>query len=200
MGSGAVFFIRFGQRDEEGLKESICASFVLIAVLTLLLNLLAFGCLNGICIFLQVPKEVWEMMRSYLLVIFSGITATFLYNYFASLLRAVGVLGAAGAMVVSQYISGIGIAFSTFIAQNYGARKKERIQAGMSVVLTVISLGTRVTLAYILSAMPAVGVGGIWWSIPIGWFLADTVGIGYYIGYQKKLLGEKCGIEIPAEE
>ena len=41
----------------------------------------------------------------------------------------------------------------------------------MSLVLTVISLGTRVVLAYTLSAVPAVGVAGIWWSVPIGWFL-----------------------------
>ena len=51
---------------------------------------------------------------------------------------------------------------------------------GMSVVLTVISLGTRVALAYALSAIPAIGVVGIWWSIPIGWFLADIVGLWYY--------------------
>ena len=47
----------------------------------------------------------------------------------------------------------------------------------MSVVLTVISLGTRVLLAYVLSAVPAIGVVGIWVAIPIGWFLADAVGI-----------------------
>lgn len=51
---------------------------------------------------------------------------------------------------------------------------------GMSVVLTVISLGTRVALAYLLSAVPAVGVTGIWWSVPIGWFLADAAGFWYY--------------------
>ena len=51
---------------------------------------------------------------------------------------------------------------------------------GMSVVLTVISLGTRVALAYLLSAVPAIGVAGIWWSVPIGWFLADAVGFLYY--------------------
>lgn len=37
---------------------------------------------------------------------------------------------------------------------------------GMSLVLTVISLGTRVALAYALSAVPAIGVVGIWWSSP----------------------------------
>lgn len=50
---------------------------------------------------------------------------------------------------------------------------------GMSVVLTVISLGLRVALAYILAAIPSIGVTGIWVAIPIGWFIADAVGIIY---------------------
>ena len=376
MGSGAVFSIRFGQRDEDGLREGAHAAFVLIAALTLALNVLAFLCLDGIRVFLRVPDEVWGMMREYLEVIFRGIAATFLYNYFASFLRAVGnsvvplaflavsavlnialdlwfvlglergAAGAAEATVIAQYVSGLGItaytlakypqlrptggrfhikpariqeiagfsiltcvqqsvmnlgilmvqglvnsfgptvmaafaaavkidafaympvqdfgnAFSTFIAQNYGARQKERIQAGlrgavaasvafslavsalvfvfaapliglfvdpaepaaaqiiaegvrylriegsfycgigclfllyglyralgrpgMSVVLTVISLGTRVALAYLLSAIPAIGVVGIWWSVPIGWFLADLAGTVYYLRRKDRL-------------
>ena len=59
---------------------------------------------------------------------------------------------------------------------------------GMSVVLTVISLGTRVSLAYLLSAIPSVGVVGIWWSVPIGWLLADAVGILYYLRRKEQLL------------
>lgn len=90
MGSGAVFSIRYGQQDMEGLRESIWASFALIAGLTLLLNILAFAALDGIRVFLKVPEEVWGGMREYLLVVFCGISATFLYNYFAAFLRAVG--------------------------------------------------------------------------------------------------------------
>lgn len=366
MGSGAFFSICFGQKNDNKLKEGMCAAFLMISALTVLLTALVFLLLNQIQFFLQVPDDVWPLMRIYLIIIFCGIPATFLYNYFASLLRAIGnsviplvflavsavlnilldlwfviglhlgVAGAAGATVFSQYISGIGIAvytwlvfpslhvkrchfhirsscireiagfsfltcmqqsimnlgilmvqglvnsfgttvmaafaaavkidafaympvqdfgnaFSTFIAQNYGAKKPERIQKGlrgavltssvfcivisfliylfarplmelfidsretaiiaegirylriegvfycgigclfllyglyralgrpgMSVVLTVISLGTRVVLAYILSAIPAIGVVGIWWAIPIGWALADAVGLGYY--------------------
>ena len=374
MGSGALFSIRFGQRDERGLKEAMFASFVLIAAITVLLNIAAFLCLDKIRIFLRVPQDVWPLMREYLAVIFCGIAGTFLYNYFASLLRAVGnsvvplaflavsailnivldlwfvaglnrgVAGAAEATIISQYVSGVGLALfywlrfpglrvtkehmslrlssireiagfslltciqqsvmnlgilmvqglvnsfgttimaafaaavkidsfaympvqdfgnalSTFIAQNYGAGKQDRIRAGlkgavatavlfcviisagvwflarplmllfvkaeetaiiaegirylhiegafycgigclfllyglyralgrpgMSVVLTVISLGTRVALAYILSAVPAIGVAGIWWAVPIGWFLADTAGLGYYLIKKKSLL------------
>ena len=50
----------------------------------------------------------------------------------------------------------------------------------MSVVLTVVSLGTRVLLAYILASIPAIGYTGIWWSVPIGWALADIIGVWYY--------------------
>ncbi len=48
---------------------------------------------------------------------------------------------------------------------------------GMSVVLTVISLGIRVALAYLLSAY--IGETGIWMAIPIGWVLADITGLAY---------------------
>ena len=373
MGSGAVFSIRFGQKDDENLKLSIFTSFVLIGVLTIILNILVFIFTDQIMAFLNVPNEIYSLMREYIVIIFIGIPATFLYNYFASLLRAVGnsvtplvflavsailnialdlvfvivfnwgVAGAAIATVFSQFVSGIGItlytffrlpefriskrhmimkketvselsqfsiltcmqqsimnfgilmvqglvnsfgptvmaafaaavkidsfaympvqdfgnAFSTFIAQNYGAKKTERIQKGiksavitsvifciiisaivfifakpllllfikpneteileigiqylhiegsfyfgigclflwygfyravsvpsMSVVLTVISLGTRVALAYILSAIPAIGVVGIWASVPIGWILADIFGLIYYKINSKKI-------------
>lgn len=46
----------------------------------------------------------------------------------------------------------------------------------MSIILTIISLGTRVILAYALSAVSQIGLVGIWWSIPIGWALADMIG------------------------
>lgn len=54
-------------------------------------------------------------------------------------------------------------------------------KAGISIVLTVLSLGTRVVLAYVLSAIPAVGMTGIWWAVPIGWGIADCYGIWYYL-------------------
>lgn len=44
-----------------------------------------------------------------------------------------------------------------------------------SIVLTVISLGIRVGLSYLL-VWQGVGLGGIWWSIPIGWAAADLAG------------------------
>lgn len=50
----------------------------------------------------------------------------------------------------------------------------------MSIILTVISLGSRVALAYTLSSIPALNMNGIWYSVPIGWALADVFGLWLY--------------------
>ena len=372
MGAGALFSICLGRGDKKALRAAVAHAFALIGAVTLVLNLSVYLLADPILRFLQMPHELYSSMRDYLLIIFGGLAATFLYNFFACLLRAVGnsvvplwflgisallnigldllfvpvlhfgVAGAAAATVIAQYVSGGGLtlytilrcrellprredlhfngrilreladlslltcaqqsamnfgillvqrlvdsfgpvimaafaaavkidsfaylpvqdfgnAFSTFAAQNYGAGQTERLRQGfrtatavsaafscaisamvvlfarplmrifvqagetevlaagvrylriegafyagigclfllygfyravqrpgMSVVLTVISLGTRVALAYALAG--PVGEAGIWAAIPIGWFLADFVGYGYYFLRRQRLL------------
>ena len=373
MGSGALLSIRFGERNEEKLKSSIFVSFFLILIVTVVINIFSFVFIDKIINFMRIPENIFKITKDYLWIIFSGIGFTFLYNFFASLLRALGnsvvpliflaisaitnialdlwfviglglgVKGAGGATVISQGISGIGIAiytyykfswifsgfskkffsksilkeisqysfltcmqqsimnlgilmvqglvnsfgtvimaaftvavkidsfaympvqdfgnsFSTFIAQNYGAGESKRIKEGIknavkvstlfcvfisgivyifaeklmlifvqpneieiieegikylriegvfywgigclfllygffraiekpgiSLILTIVSLGTRVVLSYSLAGIPAIGVKGIWWSIPIGWILADGAGFFYYLKNKQNL-------------
>ena len=60
---------------------------------------------------------------------------------------------------------------------------------GVSVVLTVLSLGTRVALAWALCAVPALGVRGIWMAVPIGWALADAAGLFFLLRGRKAAPG-----------
>ena len=76
--------------------------------------------------------------------------------------------------IEGSFYVGIGLLFLL-----YGYYRAIR-RPGMSVVLTVLSLGTRVGLSYWLASVPGIGETGIWWSIPIGWALADIVGIACY--------------------
>ncbi len=145
MGSGTVFSIRFGQKDDTALKEGILASFTLLGIVTVVLNVLVFAGIDWIIWFLRTPEQLVGMMKDYLIVIFAGLIGIFLYNFFASLLRSLGnsivplaflavsaglnialdlwfvaglnrgVAGAAEATVISQYVSGIGIAVYTWI-------------------------------------------------------------------------------------
>ena len=50
----------------------------------------------------------------------------------------------------------------------------------ISLILTVISLGTRVVLSYALAPNTALGVTAIWLSVPTGWILADLAGWFFY--------------------
>lgn len=49
-----------------------------------------------------------------------------------------------------------------------------------SLVLTVVSLGIRVLIAYNVSKVPSIGRLAIWWATPIGWIIADLMGIFFY--------------------
>ena len=373
MGSGVLFSFLYGAKKMDKMKNAFFISFVGIGLLSVALEAGCLLLIDPILSFLQIPLEIWSDTHDYLFYIFLGILFTFLYNYFASLLRALGdsrtpllflgvsaigniildiyfivslhmgVAGAAIATTMSQALSAIGLfvyvffqqrdllpqkeywyfdksvfqkikdyslltcvqqsvmnfgilliqglvnsfglvtmsafaaavkidafaylpvqdfgnAFSIFIAQNYGAQNTKRIKAGirvativsisfslvvslfvfifaeslmtlfidakevavimegirylriegafyfligglfllyglyraiakpgMSVVLTVVSLGVRVILSYILSSISIIGVIGIWWSIPIGWLLADILGVGCYFFKYKKL-------------
>lgn len=75
--------------------------------------------------------------------------------------------------VEGAFYCGIGVLFLLY-GYYRGINRPE-----MSLVLTIVSLGTRVLLAYLLSAVSWIGVWGIWSAIPIGWFLADAAGIIY---------------------
>ena len=95
MGSGTMISVYYGKRNFGRMQQVVFLSFVLIGGLTLLLNGAVFLGLDPIMGFLSVPAEVYEMMHAYLRTVFWGIGFIFLYNYFASIQRAVGNSSAA---------------------------------------------------------------------------------------------------------
>lgn len=363
MGCGAFLSMKYGAKEDREFAIGNWLSFCGTGLFSVLLTLLVYLLLSITANLLAIPASIQALFNQYLLIIYAGIPATFLYNYFACSLRAIGnsaiplvflclssvlniilciwlvaglglgVAGSALATVISQYFAGLGLtiyawqhfpklrfkkaymvydqaisksilslagltalqqsimnlgilmvqgrinsfgvnvmaaftsavkidtlayspvqdfgnAYSTFVAQNYGAQKADRIKQGnrqaswwilafclvisslvviwaksllaifssdpeviqigvgylriegsfyaligflfmfygyfraidepmISVVLTIFSLGTRVLLAYLLSAVPSIGYIGIWASIPIGWALADLSGLYY---------------------
>lgn len=379
MGCGSIFSYYYGKKDDRKMQESMFTSFLFVGVIAVVMNVIVFAGVDVILKMLQIPADIYGIMKEYTWAVFWGIFFVFLYNFFAFLLRAVGnsltpllflgaasvlnivldllfvvsfdmgVSGAAWATVSAQMLAGIGIAvytwvkepslrffrmnkrefsgekwrrvkaslpevmrfslaasiqqsvmnfgilmiqglvnsfgtsvmaafaaavkidsfaympaqefsnsFSIFTSQNSGAGDKKRVREGvrtsvklsisfclvvsvliflfakylmmifvhpketeiirigveylriegsfycgigllflfyayyrgigkpeMSVVLTVISLGTRVALSYALA--PILGVRVIWWSIPIGWALADLTGGVYMKKYRQNI-------------
>lgn len=90
MGAGALFSIYIGKNNEDLLKSAVVHAFGLIFIVTIILNIAIYAFIDPILYFLQIPKELYSSMKSYLVIIFAGLIATSLYNFFACLLRAVG--------------------------------------------------------------------------------------------------------------
>ena len=82
--------MQYGSGEAARMRQSVFQSFVLIAGMAVALNVLVYLGLDGILWVLRVPEELILLMKEYLRIIFLGITAAFLYNYFANLLRAIG--------------------------------------------------------------------------------------------------------------
>ena len=89
MGSGTVFSLQYGAGRTDSLRRNIYVSALLIGTVTLILNIAAFVWIHPILRLLQIPKDIYGMMYDYLWIIFWGIGFTFIYNFYAALLRAI---------------------------------------------------------------------------------------------------------------
>ena len=191
MGSGTVFSIRYGERDYLGLKEGVLASFVLLGAVTLLLNVVIFAGIDWIIWVLRTPENLTEMMREYLAVIFAGMIGIFLYNFFASLLRSLGnslvpliflaisaclnivldlwfvaglgrgVAGAAEATVISQYVSGIGLALYTRIKFPEFLQKDKRVRLSLSRIREITSFSALTCMQQSIMNLGILAVQGL---------------------------------------
>lgn len=191
MGSGTVFSIRYGERDYLGLKEGVLASFVLLGAVTLLLNAVIFAGIDWIIWVLRTPENLTEMMREYLAVIFAGMIGIFLYNFFASLLRSLGnslvpliflaisaclnivldlwfvaglgrgVAGAAEATVISQYVSGIGLALYTRMKFPEFLQKDKRVRLSLSRIREITSFSALTCMQQSIMNLGILAVQGL---------------------------------------
>lgn len=140
MGAGIVFSYLFGEGNQEKLRKALGISFLSIGIISLLITAIAIIFQHQIMHLMQVPDDVYNDMAEYLSVIFIGLPALFLYNFYAAAERAVGnsktpllfmavsavmnvildlyfvislgwgVWGAAVATILSQWVAGVGIA------------------------------------------------------------------------------------------
>lgn len=172
LGSGALFSIYHGKKDAESLRLSIVHSFLLIIGVTVILNILVYLFLTPILYFLRIPENVWSGMREYLLIIFAGLIATSLYNFFSCLLRALGnstvplvflafsallnialdllfvavfsfgIAGAALATIIAQYVSGIGILLYVLFRCRELLPNRQELHFDRQILKEIISLSS----------------------------------------------------------
>lgn len=90
MGSGVLFSMLFGAEKIDEMKNAFFVSFIGIGIFSVVLEMVCMFFLDSILQFLRIPEEVYEDSGNYIFIIFIGIVFTFVYNYFTTLLRALG--------------------------------------------------------------------------------------------------------------
>lgn len=172
MGAGALFSIYYGKGDKKALSEAITQGFLLNMGVTILVNVMVYVLLEKLLVWLQIPAEVMDGMRQYLLIIFAGLIASSVYNFFACMLRALGnslvplvflgvstvlnvgldilfvigfkagIRGAAYATILSQYLSAIGICIYVAIACRDLRPKRDEFRWNKQMVGELLNLST----------------------------------------------------------
>lgn len=128
---------RYGASDIEGMKKSIGSATILSIFVALIMTVVSMSIMDGLLRVMNTPENIFDMTKTYIMIICAGIAFSVLYNMQASILRAIGnsmvplvlllvssvlnivldyvlivygnmgVAGAAYATIVSQGVSGI---------------------------------------------------------------------------------------------
>jgi len=89
-GFGIPIAQRFGAEDRKGMHEYIFQGILIAAVISVVLTSACYLLCPQILRLLSTPDDIYENAYAYLSILFLGIPFNILYNYQASILRAVG--------------------------------------------------------------------------------------------------------------
>ncbi|MBQ8200789.1 MAG: MATE family efflux transporter [Clostridia bacterium] len=109
MGSGVVVSQLYGQGDHAGMRRAVGNALTGITAVTLLLTALAYVLLPSLMSLMNIPSEAQDALYAYLSIVFAGILPTFLYNFAAAILRAVGNSAAPLLFLLLSTLTNIGL-------------------------------------------------------------------------------------------
>ena len=122
----------YGAKDSDGLKQALYITYVLSAVIGLVLTVLATLGIRPLLMLLGTPDSIMENAVSYLRIAFGGLLVTVAYNIFAGVMRAIGnsimpliflvIASVVNILLDFLFVAGLGMgvagaAFATVIAQ-----------------------------------------------------------------------------------
>ena len=90
MGAAIIMGTQFGAKDYETLKREISTTLISGSIFSLTLTILGIIFAGPLLRLMRVHDDIYILTLEYIRIIFMGLGFTFLYNFFASSLRALG--------------------------------------------------------------------------------------------------------------
>lgn len=177
---------KFGAKDYSGMRRFVANSAWLSALFSVVMTIIVCALCRNILTWMHTPEDIFENAYVYILVIFIGIPATYLYNLLSGIIRSMGdsktplvflvissvlnivldllcivnlqmgVAGAAVATVVSQVISGILCLF--YMMKKFEALHitKEEWKINTDYMKVLCNMGVPMGLQYSITAIGSV--------------------------------------------
>lgn len=177
---------KFGAKDFSGMRQFIANSVWLSAGFAVVMTVVVVLLCRDILTWMNTPEDIFEFAYIYILIIFWGIPASYLYNLLSGIIRSMGdsktplmflllssilnigldllciltfrmgIAGAAVATVVSQLISGVLCLF--YMRKKFDVLKieKEEWKVNFSHMKTLCGMGVPMGLQYSITAIGSV--------------------------------------------
>lgn len=177
---------KFGARDYSGMRRFVANCTWLSIMFSVVLTVIVVSLCRSILVWMKTPEDIFEDAYIYILIIFIGIPATFLYNMLSGIIRSMGdsktplvfltlssfmnigldllcivtfqmgVAGAAVATVASQLISGVLCLIYMIKKFEILHVSREEWKIDTSLMKTLCGMGVPMGLQYSITAIGSV--------------------------------------------
>lgn len=90
LGSSSFTSMMYGKKNINMLRNGLFSSFIIIGTLSVFVMVIFYAIVDVIIKLLQIPAEIYDDTKKYLVYVFIVFFAVFIYNYIANTLRAIG--------------------------------------------------------------------------------------------------------------
>lgn len=186
VGFGIPVAQSYGAKDREDMCRYLWNGTWICVLISLLLSLGSVLLTDTLLVIMNTPEEIFSMARAYIVILFAGIPASVLYNYSASVMRAMGdsrhpfyfllfssvlnvildyvliaffhmgVSGAAAATVFSQFVSGALNVWWMFRHMDMIQGKRSQMKPSLPHIKRLCVVGLPMGFEYSVSAIGAV--------------------------------------------
>lgn len=135
-GFGVMMAQYFGAKNEENFRRSIATCYLLSAAFSVVVTAIAVPSAMPLLKVMNTGADIIDDAYSYIVTIFAGVTATFVYNLSASMLRAIGDSRSPLIFLILASILNIGLDFLCILVFKMGV-----MGAGVATVLSQLIAG-----------------------------------------------------------
>ncbi|MBR4913847.1 MAG: MATE family efflux transporter [Clostridiales bacterium] len=132
---------RYGAGDSKGVKASVTNGFYLSVIIAAIITVVGLVFMRPLLVLMNTPEEIFDYALTYISTICAGIVCVILYNYCASLMRAVGNSLMPLIFLICSAATNVGLDLWFIIGFNmgtFGAALATVIAQGLAVIPCII--------------------------------------------------------------